>query len=125
MFDHQHPVPSVLPRAGLGEQKLYPTMIFGPTCDSLDCITKEGLLPELRVGDWLYFENMGAYTSAAQSAFNGFSGATACHFVWGPKFMASFKEVFLIPELAEAREPDKFAAVVEEPAQMVHCVVGA
>jgi len=66
-FDHQHPQPKVLPRAGIDDTKLYSTMIFGPTCDSLDCITKEAMLPELKVGDWLYFENMGAYTSAAHS----------------------------------------------------------
>ena len=31
------------------------------------------LLPKLKVGDWLYFENMGAYTMAAASSFNGFA----------------------------------------------------
>ena len=30
------------------------------------------LLPKLQVGDWLYFQNMGAYTMAASSSFNGF-----------------------------------------------------
>lgn len=29
-------------------------------------------LPDLQVGDWLVFENMGAYTVAASSTFNGF-----------------------------------------------------
>uniref|UniRef100_A0A674JN98 Antizyme inhibitor 2 n=1 Tax=Terrapene triunguis TaxID=2587831 RepID=A0A674JN98_9SAUR len=29
-------------------------------------------LPELQVGDWLTFENMGAYTIAASSSFNGY-----------------------------------------------------
>lgn len=26
----------------------------------------------MNVGDWLYFNNMGAYTNAAASQFNGF-----------------------------------------------------
>ena len=26
----------------------------------------------MNVGDWMYFQNMGAYTSAAASTFNGF-----------------------------------------------------
>ncbi len=30
------------------------------------------LLPKLEVGDWMYFQNMGEYTSAAASTFNGF-----------------------------------------------------
>lgn len=30
------------------------------------------MLPDLQVGDWLLFENMGAYTVAASSTFNGF-----------------------------------------------------
>jgi ornithine decarboxylase len=46
--------------------------VWGPTCDSMDCITKNALLPELDVGDWLYFPNMGAYTMCAASTFNGF-----------------------------------------------------
>ena len=28
-------------------------------------------LPEIFIGDWLYFNNMGAYTLAAGSTFNG------------------------------------------------------
>jgi ornithine decarboxylase len=49
------------------------TKLFGPTCDSIDCVIKSCALPELQVGDKLYFENMGAYTTAAASHFNGFS----------------------------------------------------
>ena len=50
---------------------LYPCSIWGPTCDSLDkiCYAK---LPELAVGDWIMFEEMGAYTISAHSEFNGF-----------------------------------------------------
>jgi ornithine decarboxylase len=51
---------------------LYHCSIWGPTCDSIDCITRAAFLPEMNIGDWLYFENMGAYTMAAASTFNGF-----------------------------------------------------
>ncbi|KAI9010252.1 pyridoxal-dependent decarboxylase [Hyaloraphidium curvatum] len=77
-FDHVQPVPRVLSRAGAFLYDKDPAApehacsIWGPTCDSMDCITKNGLLPELGVGDWLYFEDMGAYTTAAGSEFNGF-----------------------------------------------------
>lgn len=51
---------------------MYPCSIWGPTCDGLDRIVEQCDLPELQVGDWLVFENMGAYTVAASSTFNGF-----------------------------------------------------
>jgi len=35
-------------------------------------VAKEVMLPELEVGDWLFFNEMGAYTTAAASSFNGF-----------------------------------------------------
>jgi hypothetical protein len=54
-------------------KKLYASTIFGPTCDSIDVISRSVLLPKLKVGDWLYFQNMGAYTMAASSEFNGFA----------------------------------------------------
>lgn len=53
-------------------QNLYASTIFGPTCDSIDVIARSVLLPKLKIGDWLYFQNMGAYTMAAASSFNGF-----------------------------------------------------
>lgn len=52
---------------------LYASTVFGPTCDSIDVIARSVLLPKLDVGDWMYFQNMGAYTMAAASSFNGFS----------------------------------------------------
>ncbi len=54
----------------------YACSIWGPTCDSMDCINKHCELPEMVIGDWMYFENMGAYTSAASSQFNGFKNST-------------------------------------------------
>ena len=54
-------------------RELYTSTVFGPTCDSIDVISRSVLLPKLKIGDWLYFENMGAYTSAAASTFNGFN----------------------------------------------------
>lgn len=55
------------------EGKLYPSVIFGETCDSMDKITEGVELPELACGDYLYVENHGAYTIASASAFNGFT----------------------------------------------------
>lgn len=52
---------------------LYASTVFGPTCDSIDVIARSVLLPKLNVGDYMYFENMGAYTMAAAGSFNGFT----------------------------------------------------
>lgn len=70
LFDHAHPTPLVFePR---GRTQMFKSTLFGPTCDSMDCIAKDISLPELETGEWLYFKNMGAYTVAAASPFNGF-----------------------------------------------------
>jgi ornithine decarboxylase len=45
--------------------------IFGPTCDSLDTLVEDVHIRELHYGEWLCFDNMGAYTTAAASTFNG------------------------------------------------------
>jgi ornithine decarboxylase len=70
IFDHQTPKPVKLNNDG--DSKEYESNIFGPTCDSMDLVAKDHLMPELVVGDWLVFENMGAYTYSAASNFNGF-----------------------------------------------------
>jgi ornithine decarboxylase len=54
-----------------------PCTVFGPTCDGFDLISGDLPLPRLRVGDRLLFPNMGAYTSAASTRFNGFAPAKA------------------------------------------------
>jgi ornithine decarboxylase len=52
---------------------LVPWHVAGPTCDSVDVLMKDQLLPEdLQDGDFIYFPNAGAYTTAYASTFNGF-----------------------------------------------------
>jgi ornithine decarboxylase len=46
--------------------------LAGPSCDSVDTIATDVLLPELSVGDRLYFLHAGAYTLSYASSFNGF-----------------------------------------------------
>lgn len=74
-YDHAKPEPKVLfkqPSAADDESKTHASTVFGPTCDSIDCIITDHPLPELQVGDWVFFANMGAYSKAAGSQFNGF-----------------------------------------------------
>jgi ornithine decarboxylase len=81
-FDHLHPKPLVFTPNDRTE--VYKCTVFGPTCDSMDCIAKDIYLPELEVGEWLYFKNMGAYTVAAASPFNGFKSHPSTYYIESP-----------------------------------------
>ncbi|KAI6152980.1 hypothetical protein EDD17DRAFT_1633684, partial [Pisolithus thermaeus] len=77
MFDHQTVEPYVLSMNGSfhvsASEPASASSVWGPTCDSIDCVCKCVELPRaLQVGDWLGFNNMGAYTICAASRFNGF-----------------------------------------------------
>jgi len=60
-----------------GEKQI--SAVFGPTCDAFDTITLSAELPELEIGDLVYSENMGAYTIASSTFFNGFPPAKIVH----------------------------------------------
>jgi ornithine decarboxylase len=54
--------------------------VVGPTCDSFDKISISEQLPKnLEIGDYLYTENIGAYSIASSTKFNGFNGAKILH----------------------------------------------
>jgi len=54
--------------------------VVGPTCDSFDKITLSAELPgNLEVGDFLYTDNIGAYSTASSTKFNGFDGSKIIH----------------------------------------------
>jgi len=69
-FDHSDP--RLIPLNLQSNDTLYESTVFGPTCDSVDKIAEDVLLPELFIGEWLYVKDFGAYTVASSSAFNGF-----------------------------------------------------
>ncbi len=75
VFDHQHyPLHSFKD----GEKKVCAT--FGPTCDAFDTISLADELPEdLQIDDLLYAENIGAYTIASTTYFNGFPPPKVVH----------------------------------------------
>jgi ornithine decarboxylase len=71
-----HPVRTI--RA---EGQLAPEMrnfrVYGPTCDSLDVLPQPYFLPEdIREGDWIEIDQVGAYSNALVTKFNGFSPDT-------------------------------------------------
>jgi ornithine decarboxylase len=54
--------------------------VVGPTCDSFDKISLSVELPwNLDVGDYLITDNIGAYSTASSTKFNGFDGARIIH----------------------------------------------
>lgn len=69
MYDHaQYPITPLKPFDPTGD--FFPSVLAGPTCDSVDVIDEDIELPDLAVGDVLVAKQMGAYTIASASEFN-------------------------------------------------------
>ena len=58
-----------------GAERL-PSVLAGPTCDSIDVIAENLMLPQLKAGDLIIGRAMGAYTRASATDFNFFPRAT-------------------------------------------------
>jgi ornithine decarboxylase len=71
MFDHaKYPVTALK-----DSTELFPSVLAGPTCDSIDVIDDDIQLPELEIGDLIVGRMMGAYTWASATDFNFFRRA--------------------------------------------------
>jgi ornithine decarboxylase len=53
--------------------------VFGQTCDGMDTITQSEELPKLEIDDLVYSEDIGAYSNASSTHFNGFAPAKVVH----------------------------------------------
>ncbi len=60
-----------------GEKEL--STVFGQTCDGMDIITQSEELPRLEIEDLVYSEDIGAYSNASSTWFNGFAPAQVVH----------------------------------------------
>ena len=60
-----------------GEKEL--STVFGQTCDGMDIITQSEELPKLEIEDLVYSEDIGAYSNASSTWFNGFAPAQVVH----------------------------------------------
>ena len=75
IFDHQH---CHMKSFKKGKEQI--CGVFGPTCDALDVISMSENLPaDLKLGELLYSTNMGAYSHASSTNFNGFPPAKVVH----------------------------------------------
>ena len=73
IFDHQIASPRILSKRDASTRST-DYSLWGPSCDGIDRITETCTLHGLLdVGDWLYFEEMGAYTRCSATKFNGFT----------------------------------------------------
>ncbi len=71
LFDHgDYPLCTLKPNA-----PTYSSVLAGPTCDSIDVIAENIMLPKLDNGDLIIGRMMGAYTSATATDFNFFKRA--------------------------------------------------
>ncbi|XP_036917411.1 antizyme inhibitor 2 isoform X2 [Sturnira hondurensis] len=70
LFENTCPTPT-LPKKPSTELPLHSSSLWGPALDGSDCVAEGLWLPQLHVGDWLVFENMGAYTVGMGSLFGG------------------------------------------------------
>jgi ornithine decarboxylase len=74
VFDHCN-----YPIKAFKEGETQISAVFGPTCDAFDTITLAAELPELEIHDLVYAENIGAYSHASSTYFNGFPPAKVVH----------------------------------------------
>jgi ornithine decarboxylase len=69
--------------------KHHPSVLAGPTCDSIDIIAEDAWLPELEIGDLIVGNAMGAYTAGSATEFNSIP-KTKILVLNGPPFTAAY-----------------------------------
>jgi len=70
IFDH-----AIYPLQIMQKGETHPSILAGPTCDSIDIVAEDILLPELQIGDLVIGLQMGAYTAATKTRFNSLPDA--------------------------------------------------
>lgn len=65
IYDH-----ASYPLQVLKDGPTFPSILAGPTCDSIDIVAENIQLPELEPGDLIIGHEMGAYTAATKTRFN-------------------------------------------------------
>ncbi|ERL89919.1 hypothetical protein D910_07278, partial [Dendroctonus ponderosae] len=79
LYDHQVVCP--VPLKEYPESRRISSSVWGPTCDGLDRVIEDISLPDMNIGDWMVFEDMGAYTLPVASTFNGFPVPEVCYII--------------------------------------------
>lgn len=69
---HEVPVVGRPLKPVTGKPPFYKSIIWGRACDPHDIVLKDVFLPEMECGDWMVFEDSGAYRITTSTLFNGF-----------------------------------------------------
>lgn len=82
VYDHAEvPTPQIYRASPCTTPQPTLTTLFGPTCDGFDKVVTT-IIPRLNLGDFVYFQNMGAYTIAGACNFNGIQFMSpTCYYV--------------------------------------------
>ncbi|XP_066479161.1 antizyme inhibitor 1 [Tiliqua scincoides] len=101
------------------DEPLFASSLWGPSCDELDQIVENCLLPELNIGDWLLFDNMGSGTLGEKSAFNDIQRPPVYYIMsisdWCEMQDAGFnsdtlmKNFFFVPSCVQLSPEDSFS----------------
>ncbi|XP_061099327.1 ornithine decarboxylase 1-like [Conger conger] len=91
IFHDTYVLPSAQKKSKPGEC-VYPSTIFGQTCDGHDLIVEEYNLPDIQVGQWMIFNHMGAYSVTTATNFNGFP-MPKTNFVMTPILWKQLQEI--------------------------------
>jgi ornithine decarboxylase len=81
LFDHYSPIGRPLYSDENEKVQHFPCTIWGPTCDGLDQVEASTCMRQMKVGEWLYYPFMGAYTCVSSSNFNGFEKPKLYYFI--------------------------------------------
>lgn len=105
-----------------GDAPLVRSSVWGPTCDGVDKLEEDVLLPLLELGSWMVYRSMGAYTIALCGTFNGVPvpkvHAVASAETWLLlKERAPFTDAHFTPSLASGRRHTS-ASLVEPPRRL-------
>ncbi|GAB1865464.1 Ornithine decarboxylase [Camponotus japonicus] len=95
-------VPQILFKPASNEKFL--STLWGPTSDSFDVIVQEVSLPELCLGDWLVWEDMGAYSLTFSTMFNGFPIPTVVPIIRKSQWENLMTEIELIQKSMKFKE---------------------
>lgn len=67
-------------------ESLIQSRVYGVSCDGSDMICDAIMLPDLAIGECLFVQEMGAYTTCAASrGFNGFAPTSICKYIYKDK----------------------------------------
>ncbi|XP_017331661.1 ornithine decarboxylase isoform X1 [Ictalurus punctatus] len=105
IFGYEYPIP-IVHKKPKPDERMYPSSVWGHTCNGVDRIVELCTLPDRQVGDWLLFENMGAYTVAVSSTFNGFQKPDI-HYVMSRSAWQYMQQIHTqeMPALVEKQSP--------------------